>query len=363
MRILMVVEHFYPYVGGAEELFCNLAASLVAEGHKVQVITTRFDSSLPTTDEYEGIQIHRVVAPNRYLFTIMAIPAVWRMASGFHLIHTTSYNAALPAYFVARWRKKPVIITFHELWGSLWKRLPGLQGWQRLAFARYERWVSRFGYNKMVAVSDFTAKRLQEEGISVNRIVRIYNGLDYHSLSTIRQTTFDARTLLFIGRLGASKGLDLLLPAFATFVSHHPEAHLRLVVPKAPAGAYYNLLERIQELELSGYITLLHALRKSEVLQLMANSGMVVIPSYSEGFGFVAAEATALGVPIISSHQGALPEVVGGKVVRMKAQTEPDLVQAMEAAWDGLWEQLPVRQFPLADTVAAYKQLYQELIQ
>jgi hypothetical protein len=47
----------------------------------------------------------------------------------------------------------------------------------------------------------------------------------------------------------------------------------------------------------------------------------------------------------------------------MKAQTEPDLLQAMEAAWDGKWEMLPAPTFPLSKTVEAYKDLYQQLLQ
>ena len=49
MRILFVLEHFYPYIGGVEQLFWQLSKSLVARGHEVKVITTRFDKKLSKT--------------------------------------------------------------------------------------------------------------------------------------------------------------------------------------------------------------------------------------------------------------------------------------------------------------------------
>jgi glycosyltransferase involved in cell wall biosynthesis len=47
MKILFVLEHYPPYIGGAETLFGLLADQLVKHGHKVRVITTRFRSNLP----------------------------------------------------------------------------------------------------------------------------------------------------------------------------------------------------------------------------------------------------------------------------------------------------------------------------
>lgn len=60
MRILFVLEHFHPYIGGVEYLFWQLSKSLVSQGHEVMVITTRFDKKLPQRDRNEGIDIYRV---------------------------------------------------------------------------------------------------------------------------------------------------------------------------------------------------------------------------------------------------------------------------------------------------------------
>ena len=71
MKIVFVVEHFYPYLGGAEELFYNLSTSLAKKGFKVIVITTKHSRTLPSRETHRDIEIIRVNCLNRYLFTII----------------------------------------------------------------------------------------------------------------------------------------------------------------------------------------------------------------------------------------------------------------------------------------------------
>lgn len=45
-------------------------------------------------------------------------------------------------------------------------------------------------------------------------------------------------------------------------------------------------------------------------IALLQGASVVLVPSLTEGFGRVAAEALALGIPVIASDRGALPEVI-----------------------------------------------------
>ena len=359
MRILFVLEHYAPYIGGAETLFVSLAESLVREGYAVRVITTRFQRNLAKRDWVNGVDVRRINVPNRFLFTVAALPAVLRSAGWADLVHTTTYNAALPAWVGAKLRGKASVITFHELWGQLWFALPFLSSLQRWAYYGYERLVAALPFDHYVAVSDFTARSLVQAGIKESRIERIYNGLAYDLFNGVEHRPPQRFIFTYFGRLGVSKGLDLLIPAAAAFCAQYPEAVLRLIIPRRPQALYGTILDLIQSSGLpQTNFELLHELSPTELRAAVATSSCVVIPSYSEGFCFVAAETAALGVPIISSGMGALAETVSGPNVLMQGMTVEALVRCLEAAYRGQYFMTPPRRFPLATAIAHYQSLY-----
>ncbi|MEL7249222.1 MAG: glycosyltransferase family 4 protein, partial [Bacteroidota bacterium] len=311
MRIVFVIEHYYPYLGGAEKLFKQLAEEFAQVGHTVTVVTTRYQRELPKREEINAVTILRVDCGSRFLFTILSIPSAWRATKNADVVLTTTYNAAFPAWLVTRLRRLPTILIFHEYWGKLWFKLPYLKIGQRLAFYSFEQLITRLPFEYYVAVSDATKESLQTAGISPHRIHRIYNGLDYSYYGGFqRKKGAPEFRLLYFGRLGVSKGLDLLLPAWATFVRENGQGLLQLVIPTYPTGLYQTVIQEIEALAIpSEHLELLHELERDELFGLVQQTSAVVIPSYSEGFCFVAAETMAVGTPIISSGKGALAEV------------------------------------------------------
>lgn len=363
MKILFVLEHYYPYIGGAETLFIQLAEALAARGWRVTVVTTRFNPRLAESENRFGVEIIRVNCRNRFLFSFLSLPAVLRAAKQADFIHTTTYNAALPAWVAAKLRRKVVVVTFHELWGRLWFRLPFL-GWPaRIAFFSFEKLLLWLPFDHYVAVSDFTRNALRAAGIPEKKIRKIYNGLDYAKFAAVERSVPPIFTFTYFGRLGVSKGLDLLLPAASRFLDSAEERRFRLIIPRRPAAMYERVTawkERLDHL-IKDRVELLHELPEAELWPTIASSSCVVIPSYSEGFCFVAAEAVALGLPIISSGQGALVETVGGQYVEMEAITVDALVKALESAQREEYAYKTPPSFSLADSVREYVLFYQQL--
>lgn len=358
MKILFVLEHYHPYIGGAEQLFLELTTAMAREGHAVTVVTTRFRPGLPKEEHYRGVRIIRVTCRNRFLFSFFSLGAVLRHARGQDLIHTTSYNAALPAWLAGRWRGIPVIITFHEVWGRLWWELPYIPFLLRLAYFSWEQFVLRLPYHRWVAVSEATRIALERAGLPADRIARIYNGLGPEDVQPVEAPPPQAFTFTYYGRLGYSKGLDLLIPAARRFLDRHPEAVFQLVIPTYPAGLFRRVIRMLGDGPARGRVKLYHDLDRGALFHLVRHSSCVVIPSYSEGFCFVAAEATALGVPLIHSDRTALAEVAGGKQVVIEPFDEEGLFQALCKASKGDWGWREKREFRLSDAVQGYLQLY-----
>jgi glycosyltransferase involved in cell wall biosynthesis len=323
-------------------------------------VTTRFREELKKEEVLEGIQIYRVNCYNRFLFSFFSLPVILRHAKNYDVIHTTSYNAALPAWLAARIRRKPVLITFHEVWGQLWWQLPFASFPSRLAFYTWEQLLLKLSFNRFIGVSEFTRKALIDSGISKENTQRIYNGMDYKDFEGYQHQPPERFTFTYFGRLGISKGLDLLIPAMKSHLADYPESRLKLIIPTYPRSMFKRIVRLIEEHGIGAQVDFMHNLPRKKLFDEICHSSCVTVPSYSEGFCFVAAEVVALGVPIISSQRGALKEVVGGKMIAMRAQTVEALAEAMNRAREGDWLVKEVPAYQLEDSVQQYINLYED---
>ena len=128
MRILFVLENYFPHIGGVEMVFKNLCEGLSKKGHKV-IVVTHLMKGAKIYERMNGVDVHRVRCfQSRYIFTFFSIPAVLRFAEESDIVHTTTFNGAFPAWLGAKIRVKPLIITVHEVWVGKWQKLTNM-GW------------------------------------------------------------------------------------------------------------------------------------------------------------------------------------------------------------------------------------------
>lgn len=361
-HILFVLEYSFPHIGGVETLFDSLCASLVEKGYQVTVVSTLFDKSLEKVAIRKGYRLIRLPIKNRYFFTFFSIFYLLRLKEKFDLVHTTSYNAALPAWLFARIKNLPIVITIHEYWGKLWFQLPFISKFQAMAFFTFEWFISKLSYHKVIAVSEYTKNCLIKSGIAETKIERIYNGINYHVDANKKSNhNADSKTIIYFGRLGISKGLDILIPAFQASKKLFPALKLELVITKEPKFIAQKVKQLIAQ-NPEG-IKVFHELESDELIGKINESMAVVIPSYSEGFCFAAVESVMLQAPIISSGKGALQETVSGKFIQVDNLNIEGLKIAIEMAVAGDWQRKTLRKFELDDSVSACMQLYENLLQ
>ena len=247
------------------------------------------------------------------------------------------------------------------MWGKLWFKLPFTSKVILSAFYLFEQFILKLPFSYFIAVSHATADRLVENGIKREKIKIIYNGLKYDLFSKFKHDPPEKFTYCYFGRLGISKGLDILLYASKDFLEKDKEATLRLIIPTYPEGVYKQVMRIIDELGIMDRIELLHDLPKEVLLEKVRTSSCVVIPSHSEGFCYTAAETVAMGIPVISSDKGSLKEVISGKCLKLKELTRNDLFEALLKAYDNEWETVEDVRFPYDDTISNYLDLYKEI--
>lgn len=115
------------------------------------------------------------------------------------------------------------------------------------------------------------------------------------------------------GRIQPLKGLDVTVGTFEIVAESHPTAQLVVVGgPSGPQGA--DEMEwaqnRLESGGLSRRVTFLRARRHDEMPDVYRAADVVVVPSRSESFGLVAAEAQACGVPVVAADAGGLRHAV-----------------------------------------------------
>lgn len=173
--------------------------------------------------------------------------------------------------------------------------------------------------------------------------------------------------LLFLGRLQAIKGVELLCEAFVRSAAAWPGLHLDV--------AGWGPLEPSLRERYGGHpcITFHGPVLGQERDRLIAQSDALVVPSiWPEVFGMVCAEAYTLGKPVIATRVGGLPEVVEegktgwlvppGDVDALvdalgRAAREPSRLRRMSGAcWDA------AERLALEPVVSQHLALYEELL-
>jgi glycosyltransferase involved in cell wall biosynthesis len=116
--------------------------------------------------------------------------------------------------------------------------------------------------------------------------------------------------VLFVGTLTLRKNVGGLLDAWSLILERRPDAPpLRLAGLAGPDASPW--LRRIASPPLGGRVEYTGYVPDDQRRALFEGASMLVLPSWHEGFGLPALEAMALGVPVVASTAGALPEVVG----------------------------------------------------
>ena len=210
-------------------------------------------------------------------------------------------------------------------------------------------------------MSDATKKNLIKQGVSPKKIKRIYNGVVYQNIDKWKIPQFNQFTFTFMGRLGVSKGIDLLIPAAKRFVKAHPNSLFQLITPFTKSPLHQKISKLISEQNFGSQIAWHKNIEGKALKDHLKISNCVLIPSYSEGFCFVAAEAISMGIPIISSNQYALKEVVSGKFIKMKTLNSKAIYESLCLAFENKFDENEVKKFPLEESLKEYLKLYDSI--
>jgi alpha-maltose-1-phosphate synthase len=252
------------------------------------------------------------------LRTVSADLAIVAGVAGVDLVHSHTWYANLAGHLAKLVYDVPHVVTTHSLEPLRpWKREQLGGGYALSSFC--ER-TGLEGADAVIAVSEGMRADVLAAypDVDPDRVTVVYNGVDPDAWRTVDGRDVPRRhgidpdrpTAVFVGRITRQKGVVHLLDA-AAYLPSGTQLVLCAGAPDTPAIAE-EFRGRVAELaDAAVDVVWIEAmLPRDELLQVLSAADVFVCPSIYEPFGIVNLEAMAVGLPVVASAVGGIPEVV-----------------------------------------------------
>ena len=334
LRIMMVVDGYYPSVGGAELQAGLLAAGLERDGNRVKIVSPLLDSEMPLTEVIDGITVERISYPRiRFLGALLlgmkfAFKLI-RERRDYDVVHIHMVkNLATVAGLVRPLTGKCVV---GKISGA-WEFDGGVLDHRKIRHPLYRimnYFIKQADYFQ--CISKYTEMMLVNSGYPRDRILMIPNGVDlsrFSSRGTARDEPGQKIIAVYVGRVEKVKGLDILVSAWEKVCARH-DAHLYI----AGDGPIRNdLAQQAARLGLADRISFLGTVH--DVPELLARADIYVQPSRQEGLPNSVLEAMSMSLPVIATRVSGNEDLVtdGANGILVA----PEDVNGLAAAFDRL---------------------------
>lgn len=286
-----------------------MARELCRGGIDLRVVTTNTDGPERTTDvptgrwvEHEGVPVlYGRRLPGTVDLSWEAWNAIRREVPRSDLVHLTAIFSwmNLAVARVARRHATPVVVSPR---GSLDPKALAFSVRKKVLFGRLGgdralRDASAFHVTSEME-RDHVLARLPGASIGL-----VPNGVTIPDDADLARWAEEGRAapyVLYLGRIHAKKNVLLLVEAWSAIAAHVPSARLVIAGPD-DRGHLAEVERRIAELGVGASVVRRSAVAGQEKARLLAGAACLVLPSQTENFGNVVAEALAHGTPVIAS--------------------------------------------------------------
>ena len=318
MRLLFVTQDFPPDVGGIQTYSWEVATRLAERVEALEVIAPHRPSAA-RVDRAAPSAVTRVrgrpdLLPVTALFTVARRAVRLRADVALHAQWQTVGASALARWLTGYPRRIVCAAHGREL---LFNPLSGRSG-LGAAYDRFRRW-SLAQPDALLPVSRYTARLLQERGISPARLRVVPNGTDPERFRPRGGKALRDRLgigprpmLLTVGRLVPRKGVDTVLRALPRIAASVPE--VQYVV--AGTGPDRSRLERLALRKgVRGRVHFVGHVADDALPSYYSAADLFVMPAREappdvEGFGLVFLEANACGTPAVGARSGGVPDAI-----------------------------------------------------
>jgi glycosyltransferase involved in cell wall biosynthesis len=316
------VVPWYPGAGGAAVTPFGLAKALASAGHQVDYVALAPEGF---RRQVEWGEITYLAGTNRYLSPFLQYLKTRPRLTQYDIVHAHGIEGLGFAIHRKLFRDIRFVNGFYL--GTV-NRFP----WRiRSPFDPYCYFSCKWADMVITASGDTKGRICDAYDIAASRIRVMYAGVDESFFATgIPQRPSDRFSLLFCGYLGGArqvKGLDVLLEALPTILGTH-DVSLQIIGTGERTEQYKAMC---RELAIEERVSFLGFIEHSRLPPHFSSADLFVLPSRSESFGLVLAEAMACGLPVVSTRVGGIPEVVeeGATGLLVPPNDPPALAEAI----------------------------------
>ncbi|HCM68643.1 MAG TPA: hypothetical protein DIS62_06665 [Candidatus Kerfeldbacteria bacterium] len=306
---------------GVEEYTENLLAHMLPLDKNVKF--KLFHSSLRNDlKKYEWMKLPNVEVfsfrlPNKLLFSSSRLfnrPHIDKFIGGADVFFSPHFLLASLSPDCKR------VTTFHDL---SYIRFKEFFSWRRNIWHKFQIRASSWSNlsDKFIAVSQSTKKDLIERyDFSSNKTKVIHSGIS-KSIFRPKESELDLFRkennlpddfILFMGKLEPRKNISGLIRSFNLLKGLCEFKNLNLVIVGSPGWLYKNIFREAKNSPYKNNIIFKNYIKDEDRKFYYFLASLFIYPSFFEGFGFPPLEAMSCGIPVITSRNSSLPEVVGG---------------------------------------------------
>ncbi len=329
MRVDILTREYPPFIYGGAGVHVNELAKVLRG--RVDVRVQAFDGPRTPGEDGgdEGVVGHadlpELTGGNAAISTLGVNLEMVNACAGTDLVHAHTWYTTFAGYLAQQLYGVPLVISAHSLEPLRpWKAEQLGGGYQVSSFAE------RIGYENadaIVAVSHGMRDDILRcyPSVDPDRVSVIHNGIDLarwrrpegaEAQARAEQVVWDhgidpnRPTVVFVGRITRQKGLPYFLRA-VELLPKDAQVVLCAGAPDTPEikQEVEDLIAELQQ-KRTGVIHIGQMLPHSELVAILAAADVFVTPSVYEPLGIVNLEAMALGLPVVGSATGGIPDVI-----------------------------------------------------
>jgi glycosyltransferase involved in cell wall biosynthesis len=321
--VAMIVNVFYPSIGGAQTHTLRLSQKLRARDVDAYVIT-RYHKGLQRYEVIDGVPTFRVGSgiankPVAALtFTLDALRVIFAQRQRTQILHAHQLVSPTTIGLAARVISgKPLVLNPHRSGPlgdvSILTRKRPYSGPFRVAAVRKLA-------DAHVCISTAVEQELAGIGVPPERLWAIANGVDVDHFAPVdpaRKAALrqqlglpaDVPLVLYAGRLVKEKGLDVLLQAWHLLSPQLPSAQLVIIGEGDQAAA---LRQLTAELDLTSRVNFLPGC--ADVAPFLQAADAYVLPSFAEGLPVALLEGMASALPCVATATSGSAQLISDQV-------------------------------------------------